>query len=468
MKYHDRSSYVYEGEYTASAFSDLHEIDIVYPETIYHYNCRYYKDQVIEDNYLGASAFSCSISDWNPDWDTFIATSWQTIESPTPDGYETLEVAPMVYRDTEPTLTWDYFGFEKNLYKPTGYPDGLYLWNPRSWDDQNVKFTFEELLTCGTQYVLYPCFEPELYKIFTVRNSLGLILRASRTSSTVYNPGIPLDRTLMLRENEENYVENNYGMSIEGEVVNSSAAWLSDDKIDFGLLNYGSNTGVGPSYYGPNGGLSFAGNKKYRKTILNDDKGAPELNLQLGDTLLYDISKYRANHCQLITYGTGNDYDGRTPKYYAWKLNGYYVGEDGVYRKYVEITDNLNLKQFSGSSSTGLTMGGYAHGAIYGIKSFYQNMLIHYFVPVPKGMYYTYNGTSLRIPENGLFDLLTGTFRRCVSAQEAWAFANSVKSSYASVEGTAVPGIAYVYPRHSEITGQLTYTIFDDCFSSCN
>lgn len=540
MKYHDRSSYVYEGEYTARAFSDLHEIDIVYPETIYHYNCRYYKDQVIEDNYLGASAFSCSISDWNPDWDTFIATSWQTIENPifgtiqaqwghssqsplykvdqetgtatywtgvdnaqefpivsektmtidgdlayhcgtTTDngktydvymtnyaniikpfgGYETLEVAPMVYRDTEPTLTWDYFGFEKNLYKPTGYPDGLYIWNPRSWDDQNVKFTFEELLTCGTQYVLYPCFEPELYKIFTARNSLGLSLSTSRTSSTVYNPGIPLDRTLMLRENEENYVSNNYGMSIEGEVVNSSVAWLSDDGIDFGLLNYGSDTGVGPTWYGPRGGISFAGYMKYRKTILNDAKGAPELNLQLGDTLLYDISKYRANHCQLITYGTGNDYDGRTPKYYAWKLNGYYVGEDGVSRKYVEITDNLNLKQFSGSSSTGLTMGGYAHGAIYGIKSFYQNMLIHYFVPVPKGMYYTYNGTSLRIPENGLFDLLTGTFRQCVSAQEAQAFANSVKSSYATVEGTAVPGIAYIYPRHSEITGQLTYTIFD-------
>jgi len=26
---------------------------------------------------LGASAFSCSISDWNPDWDKFIETSWQ-------------------------------------------------------------------------------------------------------------------------------------------------------------------------------------------------------------------------------------------------------------------------------------------------------------------------------------------------------------------------------------------------------
>lgn len=542
LKYHDRCPYVYEGEYTPTAFSDLHSLDVVYPETVYAYSCRYYKDQVIEDNFLGSSSFTCSISDWNPDWDTFIATSWQTIESPifgkiqaqwgsssqsplykvdqetgtatywtgvnnaqefpivsektmtingnlayhcgtTTDngktydvymtnwaqiispfgGYETLEVAPMVYRDTELTLTWDYFGFDRNAYKPVGYPDGLYLWNPRSWDNKNVKFTFEELLSCGTQYVLYPCFEPELYKIFTARNSLGLTLNASRTSSTVYNPGIPLNRALMLRENEENYVESNYGMSIEGEVINSNVAYLSDDGIDFGLLNYGSDTGIGPSWYGPKNSLSlsFVGYRKYRETILNDDRGAPELNLQLGDTLLYDISKYRANHCQLITYGTGNDYDGRTPKYYAWKLNGYYVGEDGVYRKYVEITDNLNLKQFSGSSSTALTMGGYAHGAIYGIKSFYQNMLIHYFVPAPKGMYYTYNGTSLRIPENGLFDLLTGTFRQCVSAQEAQTFANSVKSSYASVEGTAVPGIAYVYPRHSEMTGQLTYTIFD-------
>jgi hypothetical protein len=37
-------------------------------------------------------------------------------------------------------------------------------------------------------------------------------------------------------------------------------------------------------------------------------------------------------------------------------------------------------------------------------------MMIHYWVPVPKGLYYKYDGVDLRIPENGMFDLLTGDF----------------------------------------------------------
>jgi hypothetical protein len=31
-----------------------------------------------EDSEIGRSAFSCSISDWNPDWDKMIETSYQT------------------------------------------------------------------------------------------------------------------------------------------------------------------------------------------------------------------------------------------------------------------------------------------------------------------------------------------------------------------------------------------------------
>jgi len=322
-------------------------------------------------------------------------------------GYETLEVAPTLYRDTEITLTWEYFGFEKNLYKPAGYPNGIYLWNPRSWDENNIKFTFNELLACGTQYVLYPCFEPQMYKIYTANNFLGLAKYYSNGSASskanIYNPGIFISQNMMTRENETNYNDNYYGMSINGEIT-------SVNDVDFGFNTYSANDRISPIHYGPNGGLTFAGYKKYRETILNDTHQAPELNLQVGDTLLYDVSKYRTAYCPAITYGAGNEYDGRTTTYYAYKLKDYYVDENNVYRKYVEITDNLNLKQFSGSPEENLTMSGYARGTIYGIKSFYQNMLIHYFVPVPKGMYYVYNGTSLRIPENGLFDLLTGAF----------------------------------------------------------
>jgi hypothetical protein len=38
--------------------------------------------------------------------------------------------------------------------------------------------------------------------------------------------------------------------------------------------------------------------------------------------------------------------------------------------------------------------------------------MYHYWVPVPKGLWYIYNGETLRIPANGLYDLLTGNFAR--------------------------------------------------------
>jgi hypothetical protein len=165
LYFHDREDYVYDGEYTYDAFSALHELEFVYPETIYNYNCIYYKDNigewwegtvitegsatgvgtsntdygvirqlpyssakrvayfskfatgtltgpkfsrngldwypirygtyegyiradelqsivepVVEGQYhtneLGRASFTCSLGDWNPDWDVFIASSW--------------------------------------------------------------------------------------------------------------------------------------------------------------------------------------------------------------------------------------------------------------------------------------------------------------------------------------------------------------------------------------------------------
>ena len=130
---------------------------------------------------LGRSAFSCSISDWNPDWDTFISTSWRY------DGQGRM-IEPELYRDTELILTWDYFGFDRNLFKPTGYFDGIYLWNARTWDKDNRKFTFRELIRCGTQYVVYPIFDPNQFKLYVERNRIG-----SRSGVNFYNKGIPLN-----------------------------------------------------------------------------------------------------------------------------------------------------------------------------------------------------------------------------------------------------------------------------------
>jgi hypothetical protein len=120
LQFHQMEKYKYEGDYTYDAFSQLHEIEFMYPETIYNYTCVYYKDNVFDgddttaSNEIGRASFTCCVGDWNPDWDTFIATSWKYDEN------ENL-LPPKLYRDSELTLTWDYFGFDKNLFKPEGY-----------------------------------------------------------------------------------------------------------------------------------------------------------------------------------------------------------------------------------------------------------------------------------------------------------------------------------------------------------
>jgi hypothetical protein len=76
LYFHNREDYEYTGDYTYEAFSDLHELEFMYPETIYNYTCVYYIDNKADMNELGRASFSCSIGDWNPDWDVFLATSW--------------------------------------------------------------------------------------------------------------------------------------------------------------------------------------------------------------------------------------------------------------------------------------------------------------------------------------------------------------------------------------------------------
>jgi len=143
LHYHDYANYVYDGALTKEAFSNIHDLEFVYPETVYNYNCIYYKGNKFADNELGRTAFSCSISDWNPDWDHFIETSWIVDEDEN-------EVLPELYRGAPISLNWDYFGFDRNLFKPTGYYDGIYLWNPHPWDEEHLYFTFEELVRTGT------------------------------------------------------------------------------------------------------------------------------------------------------------------------------------------------------------------------------------------------------------------------------------------------------------------------------
>ena len=63
-------------------------------------------------------------------------------------------------------MNWAFYNIGKNDYKPANGNDGIFIWNPRTWDINNEEFSFDEIVACGTQKVLYPGCPVGLYKIF--------------------------------------------------------------------------------------------------------------------------------------------------------------------------------------------------------------------------------------------------------------------------------------------------------------
>ena len=428
MLFHDRENYVYEGDYTYEAFSALHELEFVYPETIYNYSCIYYKDSLYAPSCeVGRASFTCSIGDWNPDWDIFISTSWKTDE-------EGNEIQPTLYRGTELALNWGYFGFEKNLFRPEGSPDGIYIWNPRTWEPNgDIKFTFKELIRVGTQYVLYPCVQPDLYKIWVLGNEVNYHYSGNKRYAHA-NPGIKIDlstpsmiefRDYINDPEEEKIVDVNY----EGELI-------YDNSYASGTVGntYATYTQLGPNQIQPKKG-PLGREYPYLHTWIY--KMTDELNMLPGYELdTYEINKYGLDH--LYGYGEGysvnlnfsnfresptaifgfaNKYEGRPYENYIWdedygpiqifentNLNGY---------------NNLQTKRATATSSMGTPynindislLSQPFRGLIYGAQSYETFILQHWWVPVPKGLWYKYLGEDLRIPDNGLFDIITGEFR---------------------------------------------------------
>ena len=519
LYFHEKEDYVYDGEYTYEAFSNIHNIDFVYPEIIYNYSCIYYKDhaspwmvgegealcnpptetgkvnirpnpsytdavyavpkggilvltgqpitndegtwypvrhivdETIYEGYmdvlyldiikepadeiyqtdseLGRASFSCSLSDWNPDWDTFIATSWKVDE----DGNE---IAPTLYRSIDLTLTWDYFGFDKNLYKPDGYSDGIYLWNPRSWNsDGDIRFTFYELVRCGTQKVVYPCINPNQYKIWTYPNSVN---RYKYSNSTYYgfNPGIPVDFSTE-NVNQWSYVLENdkYERSIdiyteweippakylrgqgrtEGEMYGGEQFTVDLEKNTItlsGLKDTGQGWYTTGGTYNPTVAHYGYRSGMFKQSTLN---GGP------GYTYCANWSNFRNSPTSV--YGISNGYNGQPWDYFIGnnlekitditKLSGH----NQLRENYPTQNVGGSLRRYDGYiqldgdySTTASDYGTALIGIIHKAQSFENFEMKHYWVPAPKGLWYTFNGKEERIPENGLFDILTGEFRQ--------------------------------------------------------
>lgn len=515
--YFHNAGYISNGTPTVSYWdlSNRHIMEVVYPETIYTYSCIYYKSKVDENYICGTAGFSCSLTDWNPDWDKFLETSWQVeelegvgrvaipsqqtqtgvpvysearAENALRQGYiqkdETvallslpfengttnwikvrgpkyngngeeitgyvdasfisitenyggsIDILPTLYRDTVLTLTWDYFGFTRDKFRPAGYGPGIYLWNPRTWDQDTVRFSFEELVRCGTQKVLYPCYDPTVYKIFIQSNYLDTSYNYGGSTGTQYlhSYGIQIDLS------SQNYLDKYNFQSAQHYDIYINSEWRNDlGKSAYGSV-YGDYFYISPSK-NYRYGLHIDGcaeniiNSPYQRnfngfgmpfgmSLQNHNNNVPDcvLNLQNGDRFIANWSNYR--HSPTGVIGVGNYYNDVEPVYYA------------VGNKDTPITDSFNLNGYNYTDSYGLLPDNYSatsqnqakarftlkhsycRGVIHNVIAYEDFNMIHCYVPIPQGMEFIYGDTGFTAECNGLVDLITGLFYKGCRAGE--------------------------------------------------
>ena len=533
LYFHDYEDYAYDGDYTYEAFSNIHSLEFIYPETVYSYNCIYYRDHAIgwteglgsattntscsirqradasstsvysiakniavdimgpkvanannssqmwypvrykinfateyegyllesqlndiveaadelvdKTTELGRASFSCSISDWNPDWDVFIETSWKVDENG-------IDISPTLYRGTELTLRWDYFGFEKNLFKPDGYPDGIYLWNPRSWvSDGDVRFSFYELVRCGTQKVVYPCIDPNMYKVWTYPNKVAQY-KWSNSTSYGYNPGYPL---ILGSKNTKYFNFNNDkdegAIDIHTEFELPPAEYSGNVKVSMigrGSASINTSTNIvslntpGGKYTGTGttGGINTS---IYHYTNYTSGNKMVELPGGFEYSYVYNLSDFR--DYGLAVVGVRNAYEGQNWDFYIpdqstdatpTKITDTLKLEGVTYPSTLTTDYNLNNTSYS-YYSTGSNVYNCIQGIIHKVQSFENFEMIHYWVPVPKGLWYRFNDEELRIPDDGMFDILTGEFK------------GGYKASYGSIGHTESHGTSGSQPSMS-------------------
>lgn len=451
LKYHDAARYQEPTEYTQEYFSNAHNIDFVYPETIYAYNCIYYADIKQPEHELGRVSFSCSMSDWNPDWDTFIATSWQVTEDGDP-------INPTLYRDTELTLTWDYFGIDKNLYKPEigNYNDGIWVWNPRTYENSDIYFTFEELVTTGYQEILYlPTYNAYKAKYHVGRTTLPVNIVdfdcAPKVGTGLWdiefkNQKLTGPSKELLYESYNSMAGTYYRVGARNWTFStSSIAYQSD--YDSGLNSDGGMpswryrsrryTPAGSASYGQTyftlAGVTFTPTESFY-TINNwSNKRNASLITSYGN----DLTNWHSD--TYIRYQTDTGYqnqkisrtlDMRDEKYYRWGAadtnQKYFEGiltPDPDYEyynlnnnSYPKFTIGSGSQKISEVSAPGSQYNGYhaLHDTIwYYIKVWKNYYLEHYYIPLPKGAWLA---DGRQIPYNTFYDVITNTI--CENLEE--------------------------------------------------
>ena len=354
------------------------------------------------DPTVGVASFTCSMSDWNPDWDIFIETSWQYDDNDDP-------INPTLYRDTPLTLTWEFFGIDRNLYKPLGsYDDGLFLWNPRTWNNEDVYFTFEELVTTGTQSVIYlPTLDHYKAAYYLGFTEIPLEIDDFSTKPKTNKDGrwdieYKYERRFAWRPQADTHVEFDF---------RDRPGLLKDDCIrkTFGVFVGGGNVVEKTETYVTNNRtqndeyysiINFS-NKRNASAVWaeGNDLTNYQSNYKIGSTQITENLNLENPEFYTFTYDQQNS---TKPEYEILSMGSQKVGAMRTY-----ITSDYWTTTMHGSSywfyqSVKEVEKPYVY---YYIKVWEDYYLKHYFIPLPKG-YYLPNGTQ--VPYNTFYDVITG------------------------------------------------------------
>ena len=403
-------------------------VKIAYEGTEGYIQAKYIEEWIEPPNYsveptwlspgVGTASFSCSMSDWNPDWDIFIETSWHYDDNNDP-------INPTLYRDTPLTLTWEFFGIDRNLYKPTegSYDDGLFLWNPRTWNNEDVYFTFEELVTTGTQEVLYlptlDHYKAAYYLGFTeiplgidefstkpktngnghwdveykYENQFAWRPQTNYTNEQAFH-----NRAGKLRDNS---IRNNYSVSVGGGNVSEKVEiYVQNRKTQnneyYSIENFSNKRNVSAVWAEGNDLTNYQSNYKIGDTQITE-------NLNLENPNFYTFAYDQENQLQV-------DHE-------SISMEKQVIGAMQLYIISGYWTSTIQGSNYWFTQGARQVQTPYVY---YYIKVWEDFYLRHYFIPLPKG-YYLPNGTQ--VPYNTFYDVITGEL--CESTKVPYHAAHS-------------------------------------------
>ena len=162
-------------------------------------------------------------------------------------------------------------------------------------------------------------------------------------------------------------------------------------------------------------------------------------------SIMVNMSNFRKS--PTAVYGIANVYEGKPYDYYIYK---------DTKNVNIPIDYNTNLEGYNriddqDDTTEYISLSKRSLGILYGAQS-YQNFLMkHWWVPVPKGLWYKFNGVDLRVPDNGMLDILTNRFEhdyRMIDGQFHSKTSTSSGYLYYYTMQQKADGESYIFKRN--------------------